>query len=108
AAEAEAAGAREALVLARVDAEAQRSLRQAQSSREQWLRLVDVARRMDDNVRLLEKAWRLGEGQFAELQNARRQAIEARLAATQARLDAAEARYRLLLDAHQLWNTEGE
>lgn len=108
AAEADAAGAREALVLARVDAEAQRTVRQAQSSREQWLRLADVARRMDDNVRLLEKAWRLGEGQFAELQNARRQAIEARLAATQARLDASEARYRLLLDAHQLWNTEGE
>ncbi|MDP2132022.1 MAG: TolC family protein [Sulfuritalea sp.] len=108
AAEAETAGAREALVLARVEAEAQRTVRQAQSSREQWLRQADVARRMDDNVRLLEKAWRLGEGQFAELQNARRQAIEARLAATQARLDASEARYRLLLDAHQLWNTEGE
>jgi outer membrane protein TolC len=108
AAEADAAGAREALVLARVEAEAQRMVRQAQGSREQWLRLEDVARRMDENVRLLEKAWRLGEGQFAELQNARRQAIEARLAATQARLDASEARYRLLLDAHQLWNTEGE
>lgn len=106
AAEAEAAGAREALVLARVDAEAQRTVRQAQSSREQWLRLADVARRMDDNVRLLEKAWRLGEGQFTELQNARRQAIEARLAATQARLDASEARYRLLLDAHQLWHLD--
>lgn len=106
AAEAEAAGAREALVLARVEAEAQRTLRQAQSSREQWLRLADVARRMDDNVGLLEKAWRLGEGQFAELQNARRQAIEARLAATQARLDAGEARYRLLLDAHQLWHLD--
>ncbi|MFH1873471.1 MAG: TolC family protein [Pseudomonadota bacterium] len=106
AAEAEAAGAREALVLARVEAEAQRTLRQAQSSREQWLRLADVARRMDDNVGLLEKAWRLGEGQFTELQNARRQAIEARLAATQARLDASEARYRLLLDAHQLWHLD--
>jgi outer membrane protein TolC len=63
---------------------------------------------MDDNMHLLEKAWRLGEGQFAELQNARRQAIEARLAATQARLEASEARYRLMLDAHQLWNTEVE
>ena len=106
AAAAEAAGAREALVLARVEAEAQRTLRQAQSSREQWLRLADVARRMDDNVGLLEKAWRLGEGQFTELQNARRQAIEAKLAATQARLDAGEARYRLLLDAHQLWHLD--
>lgn len=106
AAEADAAGAREALTLARVEAEAQRTVRQAQQSREHWLRLAEVARRMEENVALLEKAWRLGEGQFAELQNARRQAIEARLAATHARLDASEARYRLLLDAHQLWNTE--
>jgi len=108
AADADAAGARESLVLARVEAEVQRTVRLAHSSREQWLRLVEVARRMDDNVRLLEKAWRLGEGQFTELQNARRQAIEVRLAATQARLEASEARYRLLLDAHQLWNTEAE
>ncbi|MCM2288616.1 MAG: TolC family protein [Sulfuritalea sp.] len=108
AAEAEAGGAREALALARVEAETQRTIRQAQSTREQWLRQADVAQRMDDNVRLLEKAWRLGEGQFAELQNARRQAIDARLAATQARLDASEARYRLLLDAHLLWDTEAE
>jgi len=106
AAEAEAAGAREALVLARVEAEAQRTIRLAQSSREQWLRLADVARRMDDNLRLLEKAWRLGEGQFMELQSARRLAIEARLAATQARLEASEARYRLLLDAYQLWHLD--
>jgi len=63
---------------------------------------------MEENVRLLEKAWRLGEGQFAELQTARRQAIEARLAASMARLEASEARYRLLLDAHQLWNTEAD
>lgn len=108
AAEADVAGAREALALARAEAEAQRTVRQAQQSREHWLRLEDVARRMDENVALLEKAWRLGEGQFAELQNAHRQAIEARLAATQARFDASEARYRLLLDAHQLWNTEPE
>ena len=37
------------------------------------------------------------------MQTPQRQAIEARLAATQAQLGANEARYRLLLDAHQLW-----
>lgn len=102
-AEADAAYAREALALARVEAEARRTISLAQGSHATWLRLVDVAVRMEDNARLLEKAWRLGEGQFGELQNARRQAIEARLAATQAQLDANEARYRLLLDAHELW-----
>jgi outer membrane protein TolC len=108
AAEADAASAREALVLARVEAEAQRTVSLAHSTRGQWHRLEDVALRMEENVRLLEKAWRLGEGQFAELQTARRQAIEARLAASMARLEASEARYRLLLDAHQLWNTEAD
>ena len=34
---------------------------------------------------------------------ARRQALEGNLAAALARLDAAETRYRLMLDAHQLW-----
>ena len=102
-AEADAAFAREALVRARVEAEAQRTVGLAQSAHSTWRRLADVAARMEDNARLLEKAWRLGEGQFGELQTARRQAIEARLAATQAQLDANEARYRLLLDAHALW-----
>ncbi len=102
-AEAEAANAREALVLTRVEAEARRTVGLAQGAHATWQRLTDVATRMDDNARLLEKAWNLGEGQFGELQTARRQAIEARLAATQALLDANEARYRLLLDAHELW-----
>ena len=106
AAEADVAGEREALVLARAEAEAWRTVTLAQSTRGQWLRLVDVALRMEENVRLLEKAWRMGEGQFAELQAARRQAIEARLAALHAELEAREARYRLLLDAHQLWDID--
>jgi outer membrane protein TolC len=102
-AEAEAAAAREALALRKVETEARRTFSLARGAYEQWRRQADVARRMEENADLLDRAWRLGEGQFAELQMARRQAIEARLAAGQARLDANEARYRLLLDAHQLW-----
>ena len=105
-AEADAAAAREVLVLARVEAEARRTVSPAKSSYAQWQLLADVATRMEDNARLLEKAWRLGEGQFGDLQTARRQDIEARLAAGQAQLDANEARYRLLLDAHELWDLE--
>lgn len=103
-AESDAAVAREALALARAEAEARQTINATLSSHRQWRRLAEVAQRMEENARLLEKAWRLGEGQFAELQTARRQAIEARLAATQAQLDANEARYRLLLDAHELWD----
>lgn len=103
AAEADATGAREALVRARVEAEARRTVAAAYGSHAQWRRQSDVAKRMEDNANLLDKAWRLGEGQFGELLTARRQAIEAKLAASLAQLDANEARYRLLLDAHELW-----
>jgi outer membrane protein TolC len=107
-AEADAASARESLVLAKAETEARRTYSLAHGAYGQWQRLADVAARMDENVRLLDKAWRLGEGQFAELQTARRQASEARLAATQARLEASEARYRLLLDAHELWPLDAD
>ncbi len=105
-AEADAAHAREALVLTRVETEARRAVAQAHGSYLQWQRLADVAARFQETIRLLEKAWRLGEGQFAELLIAHRQSIEARLAATQAQLDANEARYRLMVDAHQLWEVD--
>lgn len=106
AAEADAVAAREVQVRARVEAEAQRTVAAVHSAHAQWQRLADVARRMDDNANLLEKAWQQGEGQFGDLQLARRQAVEARLAESQARLDANEARYRLLLDAHALWSLD--
>lgn len=107
-AEAEVAHEREALVLARVSAEAQRTVSLAHATHTLWRHLAEVATRMEDNARLLEKAWRLGEGQFADLQTARRQAIEAMLTATQAQLDANEARYRMLLDAHELWPLDAD
>jgi outer membrane protein TolC len=52
---------------------------------------------------LSERAYALGAANLAEVIAARRMALEAELAATLARLDAAEARYRLMLDAHELW-----
>lgn len=108
AAEADAAAAREAQVRTRVEVEAKRTVAAARSTHVQWRRLADVAQRIADNANLLEKAWRLGEGQFGDLQTARRQAIEARLAESQSRLDANEARYRLLLDAHALWPLDND
>ncbi|WP_415033697.1 TolC family protein [Azonexus sp.] len=105
---AEAASAREAQALIRAESTARQTIQRALSSYTQWQRLAEVAERLDENLRLLEKAWRLGEGQFNELQQTRRQAIEARLSASRARLDANEARYRLLLDMHVLWADEEE
>lgn len=102
-AEAAAADAREAAVLARVEMEARRTLLQVESSYRQWRSLEDVAQRMQANAALLDKAWRLGEGTLNDLINARRLAGEATLAAAQARADAHEAHYRLRLDAHVFW-----
>lgn len=97
------AAAHEAQVKTKVETEAQRTLIEAQAAYAQWARLVAVAARMTENAQLLDKAWRLGEGQFADLQFARRQAGEAQLAAVRAQLDANESRYKVLLDAHELW-----
>lgn len=107
-AEGDVAAAREARILAQVEGDARRTLIQAEAAHGQWRRLAAVAARMDDNAHLLDRAWRLGEGQFADLQQSRRLAIEARLAAAQARLDAAEAYYRVLLDAHELWSLDDD
>lgn len=100
---ASAASAREAQTLAKVEAEARRGVEEMHAAYLNWQRLAEVAQRFEENIRLLEKAWRHGEGQIGDLLNARRQAVEARLAAAQAQLNAAEARYRLLLDVHELW-----
>ncbi|NOT99296.1 MAG: transporter, partial [Sideroxydans sp.] len=51
----------------------------------------------------IARAYRLGESSLGDTLVARRQALEASLAEILAQLDANESRYRLLLDAHQLW-----
>lgn len=101
------AAAHEAQMKIKVDTEIRRTLIEAQAAYAQWERLTAVAARMTENTQLLDKAWRLGEGQFAELQFARRQAGEAQLAAVRAQLDANETRYKVLLDAHELWAQDG-
>jgi len=107
-AQADAAFAREVLVLRRVEAEAARTINQMTNTHAQWQRHSEIALRQEQNAALLEKAWRAGEGQFLDVQMARRQANEARLSATLAQLDANEARYRLQLDAHELWELDAE
>lgn len=105
---ADIAGAQEAMVLAKTRAEARNAYEQAGNAHAHWRRLDDVAQRLGDNAQLMEKAWRLGEGQIGDLLAARRQSVEANLAAAQARLDASAARYKLLHDAHDLWPSAEE
>lgn len=103
---ADAAAAREAATRSRLEAELRALWRQTQSRYDQWQRLASIATAMEANAAALDRAWRLGEGQFGDLSQARRLAIEARLAASQAQLDANQAHYRLRLDAGDLWTVQ--
>lgn len=68
----------------------------------------DAALAIGANAELIAKAYYLGEGSLADSLAARRIAQEATLSEQLAQLDANEARYRLELDAHQLWAREEE
>jgi outer membrane protein TolC len=105
---AEMAAQREAAILRKVTAEAVNSFAAAQAAYGGWQSAQSAADKMRGNAELMARAYALGEMGLPEVLTARRQALEASLAAALARLEAAETRYRLLLDAHQLWPLDVE
>ena len=64
------------------------------------------ARVMQENARLVQRAYTLGEGDLQSLLLARRQATAAANSALQAQAGALKAYYGLLIDAHLVWNLE--
>ncbi|REN19571.1 TolC family protein, partial [Mycobacterium tuberculosis] len=54
--------------------------------------------------RLTQRAYALGEADLQSLLLARRQFLEASRSALEARADALRANYRLLVDAHLIWD----
>lgn len=102
-AETAAAVQREATVLRRLEAQTASLHAVASRSYDAARRAESAAAGLQRNAELAERAYALGEVNLADVIAARRIAVEARLAATLSGLDAAEARYRLLLDAHELW-----
>ena len=78
----------------------------AVSSYEIWQQASTAANALRHNANLVARAYSLGESSLDMTLISRRQALEATLAETLARLDANESRYRLLLDAHQLWTSD--
>ncbi len=100
---AEAASQREAVVLAKIEAEIAATFATAEAAYVSWQRAEEAAQRMLQAAALTERAHALGEVDLAQQLLAQRQANEARLLATTARLDALDARYRLHVDAHELW-----
>ncbi|HYX66005.1 MAG TPA: TolC family protein [Burkholderiales bacterium] len=107
-AESRAATQREAVVLRRLEAQTGALYTIASRSYEAARRAESAAAGLQRNAELTERAYALGEVSLADVIAARRIAVEARLAATLASLDAAEARYRLMLDAHELWAIDSD
>lgn len=99
----EVAAQKEAGTLARLNAETANSFASARAAYESWQKSRDAAERIKSTADLMARAYSLGEAGLSDVLTARRQAIETELNATMAQIDAAENRYRLMLDAHQLW-----
>lgn len=77
---------------------------EAVGSVERWRiaeRGADAAR---ESARLTQRAYTLGELDLQSLLLVRRQSVDALRAAAEARADALRSNYRLLIDAHLIWN----
>jgi outer membrane protein TolC len=105
-AQAAAAGRREAAVIQKITAEAAALYRSASAAHATWQSGRSAAERLTRAADMTARAYQLGEGSQNDLLAARRLANEAQLAARLLQLDALELRYRLLLDAHQLWDLD--
>jgi outer membrane protein TolC len=104
--QAQIAGDRENAVRRRLDGDIYSAHTQALSSYQIWLQAREAAVSIRQNADLISRAYSLGESSLSETLIARRLALESTLSESLMRLDANEARYRLLLDAHQLWTSD--
>lgn len=101
--QAEIAANRAAFVQRRLEGDVYAAYTQAVSSYATWQQAAAAGNSIRQNAELVARAYQLGESSLSETLTARRIALESTLTETTAQLDANEARYRLLLDAHQLW-----
>lgn len=102
-AQASAASHREAGVKQRVSAEAAALYQSASAAVTSWQANRSAADRLARAADMTARAYTLGEGNLSDMLTARRFANEAQLVARLSQLEAFELRYRLLLEAHQLW-----
>jgi len=93
----------EAFITRRVEGDIYAAHIQAVKSYETWLQAHEAAQAIRSNAELIARAYSFGEVSLSDSLTARRLALESSMAENLAQLDANEARYRLLLDAHQLW-----
>ena len=102
-AQADVAGRREAAATQKISAESAMLYQSAKAAFASWQASRTAAERQSRAAEMTARAYQLGEGSLNDLLAARRLANEAQLSARLMQLDALELRYRLLLDAHQLW-----
>lgn len=100
---AEISGDRAAAIRRRLESDVYSAYTQAVNSYEAWQQAREAADSLRKNAELVTRAYTLGESSLSETLTARRFALESTLAENISQLDANETRYRLLLDAHQLW-----
>lgn len=103
-AEADVAASREAAAIQRISADAAALYQSANDARATWTASRHAAERLTRAAEMTARAYQLGEGNLSDLLNARRLANEAQLTARLSQLEALELRYRLLLDAHRIWD----
>ena len=104
--QAEIAADQETFVKHRLEGDIYAAYTNAVGSFATWQQAHEAAQAIRNNAELVGKAYSLGENSLLDSLIARRLALESSLTETLARLDANETRYRLLLDAHQLWSLE--
>jgi outer membrane protein TolC len=107
-AQADAALNGEAAVVQRVTAEVAMMYGQAQGAYAAWERAHTAAEGMRRNAQSMSRSWQLKEASLSDVIIARRLEIEAGIAAALAQLEAEETRYRLLIEAHLMWNDPEE
>jgi outer membrane protein TolC len=106
AAQIDVAAQRAAVIERRLAAEGAATYVAATRAYEAWRQTRAAAEAMTRSAELTARAHQLGEGSLGEVLVAQRLAIDARLAASSVQFEAVEARYRLLLDAHELWDLD--
>lgn len=104
AASAEMAMQRELDISRTVEAEVASNYIMAKASYNGWEKSREAAKGMIRNAELVSSAYSLGEASLGELLAARRLSIESQLASKLSQIGALETRYRLLVDAHLLWD----
>lgn len=87
----------------RVDADSAVDIIEARGSLDSWQLARAAAQRADENVRLTQRAYALGEADLQTLLLARRQSLDATRTAVEAQAAATSSRYRLLIASGELW-----